>query len=116
MRQRNLYMWRGEDVSFTIVLEGSGSIADQDFRFDLRGDREEEDTVMALVTKTIGDGLTIVDPDARTLLLVLNSADTIDLVDGQDLVGWWEVASVDPGNNAALAGGLLTIRNRSVRV
>lgn len=116
-KQRNFWMNRGEDVSFEVTLEGSGSIADQEFRYDLRNSISEPENTVALVTKVTEGGIVIVDPDARTIRVDLSHDDTIGLAHGvKELVCWYEIAQTDEGSNAALAFGHLTIRNRSVRV
>jgi hypothetical protein len=70
--ENNLECFAGEDVTITVTLSGSGSIAGWAFTFTLKSAYGGS----ALVTKTVGSGIVITDAANRILTITLSSSDT----------------------------------------
>lgn len=93
---------RGDGATITVTIAGSGSIAGEEYRFDVwRTKSDAIDTDLALVSKTSADGIAILSAAGRTVVITLVPADTATLEDSSHYFKFKRTS----GNPATLAKG-----------
>lgn len=95
-------IYAGEAVTITVTLTGSGSITG----WTLVCKISNPPYVAALVTRTIGSGVTITDAANRIITITLTSAQTTLLGAGAYK---WSLARTDSGSETVLTVGSITI-------
>lgn len=99
----NISFYKGEDVTLTVTMTPATSISGWTLQFTLR--KQYGDTV-ALITKTIGSGITVTDAGNGVFKIALASADSSAL----DLRAYvYDIQRTDVGNRTVLTIGNVTL-------
>jgi predicted RecA/RadA family phage recombinase len=101
--QANFSIYKGEDVAITDSLSPVTNITGWSLQFTLR--KNYGDT-SAILTKTIGAGITVTDVTNGVFKIALANADTANLAPG---VYVYDVERTDAGNRTVLTIGYLNI-------
>jgi hypothetical protein len=99
----NISFYKGEDVLITVTMTPATPITGWTLQFTVR---KQYGDLTALVTKTIGAGITITDATNGVFKITLASADT----SGFDLRAYvYDIQRIDAGNRTVLTIGNLTL-------
>jgi hypothetical protein len=99
----NISFYKGEDVTLTVTMSPATTITGWTLQFTLR---KQFGDATALVTKTIGSGITVTDATNGVFTVSLASADT----SGLDLRAYvYDIQRTDSGNRTVLTIGNVTL-------
>lgn len=101
--QSNFSLYKGEDVVVTDSMTPVTNITGWSLQFTLRKNYGD---ATALVTKTVGAGITVTDATNGVFKITLASADTANLALGNYV---YDVERTDVGNRTVLSIGNLNI-------
>lgn len=104
---------RGDDKTYEATLtDGAGvpidlsALAGTDLTFTVR---RRPHTATALVTKTIGAGITVTDAPAGKCTVALAAADTSGLGNWRQTFGW-DIQAIIAGKTSTVAEGKLVVK------
>ena len=98
----NIGFDRGEDITIKVTVTGAGDI----ITWTLQCDIKSTGGGAAVISKTVGDGITITDGPNRKFEISLADTDTDKLVGP---TYQWGAKRMDAGQEAGLAKGLITV-------
>lgn len=99
----NVSFYKGEDVDLTVTLSPPTNITGWSLQFTLR---KQYGDAAALLTKTIGAGITVTDATNGVFKVALASADSA----GLELKAYvYDIQRTDAGNRTVLTIGNLTL-------
>lgn len=99
----------GQDITFGFTIEGSGSIAGYEMEWVFRQHSDEEE---AILHKTMADGVSIVDANARTVAVVIAADDTREL---DPVTGHHALKRINSGEERPLAYGSAMLQRVATR-
>ena len=104
----NYQVFAGEDLTFTALPAPgtSGLIAGWNLLYSIRAGLRPTDPV--LITKTMANGITLVNVATGNFTIVVTDADLLALGPG---LYRWDVWRIDPGFQTCLAYGRLSVMN-----
>jgi hypothetical protein len=101
--QANFSFYKGEDVTITDTMSPATNITGWSLQFTVRKNFGD---ATALITKTIGSGITVTDLTNGIFKIAVANADTSGLTPGAYV---YDVERTDSGNRTVLTTGYLNI-------
>lgn len=98
----NIGFDRGEDITIKVTVAGDGDISGWTLQCDIKSPGGGS----AVISKTVGNGITITDGANRKFEIALADTDTDKLVGP---TYQWGVKRTNAGQEAGLAKGLITV-------